>query len=212
MRVLIILPVLASFVIGGASAAYSDQNTIFLIQETPAGNAAGNTLFVDQSAASGATVAGTPNGLSPARQTGSSNLGQITAAGQDLTVVFAQGQTNAFANDNAAQIGLDGGNLLASLQQLGDGNSATLDIRGNDNTGLITQTGNGNDGTLAVNGNGANGALIQTGDGNRTDLTVTGASVTFEVVGDNLTFVGTNPSVTSNGGTVTIRQSLTGGN
>lgn len=212
MRVFFILPVLASFVIVGASAAYSDQNTIFLIQETPAGNAPGNTLFVDQSAASGATVAGAPNGLSPARQTGSSNIGQITAAGQDLTVVFAQGQNNAFANDNAAQIGLDGGNLLASLQQLGDGNSARLDIRGNDNTGLITQTGNGNDGTLAVNGNGANGALIQTGDGNRTDLTVTGASVTFEVVGDNLTFVGTNPSVTSNGGTVTIRQSLTGGN
>ena len=77
---------------------------------------------------------------------------------------------------------------------------------------MITQNGNGNTGVLAVNGNGANGALVQTGDGNRTDLTVTGARVTFEVVGNNLTFVGTNPSVTSNGGTVTIRQTLPGSN
>lgn len=200
----------ALFGVSSSVALAGDGNTISLLQVS--NGTVGNTLYIDQSAATGSTVAGSRNGLQPATQIGSANTASVTVEGTGGTVAL---------NQNNALLGLGLGNQaegvisgllgFGSIQQTGDGNVASLNVASPDAldpaTGRIVQTGFLNTGTLTVNGSGAEGTLVQLGSRNSNALTVegTGTTASFTQVGNNAS----NPqgvTVVSNGGSVAITQ------
>lgn len=200
----------AIFVATSSVGFAGDGNTISLLQVS--NGTVGNTLYIDQSAASGSTVAGSRNGLLPATQIGSANSATVTVEGTGGSVSL--NQNNALAGlgiGNQADGVISGVLGFGSIQQLGDGNVASLEVTSPDAldpaTGQIIQTGFLNEGQLTVNGSGAEGTLRQIGSRNTNALTVegTGTTASFTQVGNN----NTNPqgvTVISNGGSVAITQ------
>ncbi|KUF11470.1 hypothetical protein [Pseudoponticoccus marisrubri] len=200
------IPVVAAC--GFASAAMAQDNTVYLLQDNRAAESQGNVLTIDQSGASNALLAGDELGTAPAIQVGDDNSAEITAEGENVSVLFAQGAPNNPAFGNSATIGLDGTNLVASLEQLGEGNQGSVFVTGLNNSGTLLQDGIGNEGTLSVDGVSNTGTLIQTGNRNVMNLAVDGTNtnVTYEIVGSDFQPVNSGPVVFSNAGTVSITQ------
>ncbi len=201
-----------------ATQAVAQSNELYLLQDS--GRAAGesNTLFVDQSLARDSLVAGDLGGDRPATQVGGGNSGEIVAAGQDVSVLFAQGAAGTPAFGNSASVTATGSNLVATLGQFGIGNVGTLSLGANAPTvgsaATLLQQGDRNRGTLSVDGRNVSGTLIQTGDGIASGLSVRGVdtAVTYQIIGTNVAPAGAGPSVFSNAGTVTVRQTVPGSN
>ena len=169
------------------------SNEIYIEQ-----NGSGNELTVDQSQAQFATVSGlsendaTTAGFSSGLQSGDSNFATITMRG-----------------------GASGSPLLAELYQEGNINQATLEVAGFNSRAGLQQIGNANIGVVSVNGDNLTGTLIQRGNNNNSGLNVdatTAANITYEVVGSGVTAANSASVVTNIGGSITIRQSLIGGN
>jgi len=91
--------------------------------------------------------------------------------------------------------GLNGGDLLATITQLGDeniasisqygyGNTATIGQYGNYNDATIGQYGNDNTATIEQNGDYNTGSIMQTGDSNEFTLTQNGDGLNFSIVQD----------------------------
>lgn len=191
--------------LGAVAAQAGDGNQIYILQQGPLGLDGGNTLNVDQSAASGSTVAGDfdPAGrTTPALQSGIDNSGQIIISGEGGQVAFLQQGIS-----NTANVTLSSALGLAFLQQDGIGNAATLNVDPLGVGGTIQQIGNRNLADLTV-GAGAQGSLIQKGDNNQFGFTVSGAgaSASYTAIGNNMAPAGTGPMVISNGASVTITQ------
>lgn len=168
------------------------NNEIYIEQ-----NGSDNELTVDQSQAEFATVSGfsdtvSSTGLSPALQSGNGNTALIEMIG-----------------------GTSGAPLLAKLYQDGDFNRATLEVIGFNSQAGLQQIGNENIGAVNVSGDNLTGTLIQRGNNNNSGLNVdatTGTNITYEVVGSGVTAANPASVVTNSGGSITIRQSLIGGN
>ena len=78
----------------------------------------------------------------------------------------------------------------------------------------LQQIGNDNFSTVSVKGDNLSGTLIQRGDNNNVGLNVdasTDANITYEVVGSGVTTANPASIVTNSGGSITIRQSVIGG-
>ncbi|MCY0094043.1 hypothetical protein [Hoeflea ulvae] len=200
------------------AAQSGNDNQLFLLQESPSGALTGNTLTVDQSAATGSLISGPLGAGDPAIQRGSGNELEIEITGEGGYVEFIQDNSGASAGNNGI-INVGPGST-ATLSQNGDGNTASLTVNGLAAQGAIVQEGLSNQADLNVVGNGASGEITQVGNGNVSGLTVTGAgtTVSFEQTGDGLSYAtsydgvtvpGTAPGVQviSNGASVTITQS-----
>lgn len=201
-----------------AGPVLGQDNELYLLQDSTSSPSQSNTLFVDQSLASSSLVAGDMAGDVPATQVGGGNSGDIVVSGENVSVLFSQGAVDAPAFGNTASVTASGANVVATLGQTGLGNSATLSIGANattiDSSGTLIQTGNGNAGALSVDGTNMAGTLIQTGNNNVSDFAVSGrdSNVTYEIIGNGLSTASTGPSVFTNAGTVTVRQSVPGSN
>ncbi|UWR39425.1 hypothetical protein [Sulfitobacter sp. W074] len=121
-------------------------------------------------------------------------------------------------NGNTALIemigGASGAPLLAKLDQDGDLNRATLEVSGFNSHAGLQQIDSENIGLVNVSGDNLTGALIQRSN-NNSDLNVdatTGSNITYEVVGSGVTAANPASVVTHSGGSITMRQSLNGGN
>jgi hypothetical protein len=186
-----------------ASGALAQSNEIFLLQESGT-SGAGNTLFIDQSAARDSRVG---SAATPATQDGGGNTAAITLEGLGAEVAFIQSGTG---NDATVT-----GDALASilLDQQGLNNMGTITVGGLNNTGELVQDGNGNNGSVSVFGSNSRGRLEQRGNNNEFDLEVSGialwpgfggSDVTVQQVGEGLTPSGVQ--VFTNAGTVVITQ------
>lgn len=192
--------------VGFASA---DENRLFIIQDSSLVGGVGNTLFVDQSEASGSVITGDINASvldqTPATQTGAGNSAQINISGVDGRVALNQTAPEGQIGNNVANIDLSG--LLATgvLTQSGIGNDGSLTVSGQGASASLEQLGDNNTGFVDVTGANAVGRLVQDGDNNDTGITVAGngANVTVTQTGNNIV---TAPTVTTNGGTVIINQ------
>lgn len=192
--------------LGASMAMAADGNQIYILQQSPLGIDSNNTLNVDQSAASGSTVAGAFGAAArttPALQDGIDNSGNIEISGAGGQVAFLQ---EGIGND--ATVSLSSALGMAFLQQDGNANSASLTVDPLGYSGAIQQIGSGNRGGLIVSGKGASGTLVQNGNNNAMDMTVSGigATVSYTFNGNNMAPAGTGPVVISNGGSVTITQ------
>ena len=210
-------------------SASADFNTLVIEQTNEPGDL-GNTLFVDQSAATSSTVGGlvienvlidgmeglTATPQSAAVQAGSGNTADITITGSGGTARLSQ---VGDGNDAALVLGTSltpATGSLAIIGQEGLNNQASLTVLGTGSVGTILQTGNGNEAGLTVNGNNINAGVAQIGNGNKaTDLIATGtANVQYIQIGDGLTASTaaqvTSNAVTSNGAAITIIQRSVG--
>lgn len=199
-----------------ATSSFAGGNKINLRQESGPNAVTGNTIMIVQGAASNSLVAGSLDGELPASQIGFNNEAKITMTGTGGVVVLNQGSADAFAEGNFAEnnnatVNLSNAGMLddvisqAFLSQQGFDNVGVLSVSDPGAYGSLEQLGNNNEGSVSVNGNGASGTLKQERNNNNFGLTVTGATATYEQVGNNLT--GPSPAVViSNGGTVTITQ------
>lgn len=211
--------VLAVFCLALPGLAAADGNTLFLVQDSTGGTGARNTLSIDQSGGTNTQIAGSVDGLAPARQTGSGNAADINVAGTDVTVLFSQGGATDTAFNNTATINADGQSLFASLEQLGSDNTGVINLDGTNSSGTILQDGVGNTGALTVGGTNASGTLVQRGNDNDLGLVVSGAdtNVSFTLVGNGLgpgplaATEGGSVAVFSNAGTVNITTTVLGG-
>ena len=182
----------AAFFAAPVQAQTTFNNEIYIEQ-----NGSDNELTVDQSQAEFATVSGFSDTagsarLSPALQSGNGNTALIEMSG-----------------------GTGGAPLLARLGQNGDFNRAFLEVTGFNSQAGLQQTGNENIGVVSVNGDNLSGALSQRGNNNNVGLNVnatTAANITYEVIGSGVTAANPASVVTNSGGSITIRQSLFGGN
>lgn len=168
----------------------------------------GNTLRIDQSNADRSVVAGDRLALTPARQIGNANSGNLTISGEGGTIALGQA---GVGNDAVAIVtGLGG---LGFIEQAGQGNKASLSVHSDNalfpSEGTIGQFGNRNNGTLTVSGTNVRGTLLQTGSNNSNNLSVSGqdSAVVFSQIGNNLTnSSGEGVSVFTNAGNVSITQ------
>ncbi|MBL4918884.1 hypothetical protein [Szabonella alba] len=200
----------AALVASAAAGLAGDGNSLNLLQISD--GAAGNTLYIDQSDASGSVVAGDRAGDLPASQIGSANVANLTVTGNGGSVALNQNNAlTGFAIGNTADGVISGLYGFGSILQLGDGNNASLEVNSPDGlnpaAGRIMQTGFFNDASLVVTGAGAEGTLRQVGSGNSNALVVEGAGTTasYTQIGNNAV----NPqgvTVISNGGSVAITQ------
>jgi len=197
-----------------ASASFAGENKIYLLQNSGPNAVTGNTIMIDQGAASGSLVVGSLDvgpleSRLPASQIGDGNRAEITIADTGGTVVFNQGSTDSFQPaNNAATVNLNGFLGQAFLSQQGAENVGALSAIGSNVFASLEQIGNRNEGSVSVTGAGARGVLRQEGDDNNLGLTVTGAgtTATYTQVGNNLTAPSGFAQVISNGGTVSITQ------
>ena len=207
-----------------AQSALADENRIYLLQvSSNPGN--GNTLFVDQSNATGSLVHGIapelvpPNTLAngtPAVQFGSRNRATINLTGVGSEVRISQqglpdngSLTPGFSN--RARVVSLGNNQVAELNQLGSNNTALIRLRPGDGTvGTLHQFGDENKGTLKIRGENTQGTLIQNGNNIDSALTVRarGADVTYKLNGNNISAPNGVVVVTNIGqvGPITITQ------
>lgn len=182
----------AAFFAAPVHAQNTFNNEIYIEQ-----NGSENELTVDQSQAEFATVSGFSDnasnaGFSPALQSGTGNTALIEMIG-----------------------GASGAPLSVKLDQDGDLNQATLGVSGFNSQAGLQQIGNENIGVVNVVGDNLTGTLIQRGNNNNSGLNVdatTAANITYEVVGSGVTAANPASVVTNSGGSITIRQSLIGGN
>ena len=211
---------------GAAPApALADDNRIYLLQVAPdAGRS--NTIFVDQSRATGSLVHGLSEALvppdaavtgTPGVQYGGDNSLEIDVRGQGNEVQLAQQGLPVDGTlfpgfGNTAAIFAPGTDQLAILGQLGDGNSAEITLRRDiGSTGELYQFGDRNTATLTVRGDGTRGVLIQEGTNLDSALTVRarGADVQYRLNGSNVSAPGGVVVVTNigQGAPITITQS-----
>lgn len=201
--------VLSALLMGAITASPSlagSNNTVDLLQVST--GQFGNTLTIDQSGADNSLVAGDRLALTPARQIGDANSGNITVSGDGGRVAFGQ---SGLGNDAVATVtGLGG---LGAIEQVGRGNGASLTVESVSalfpSEGVIGQFGNRNTATLTVSGTNVRGTLLQTGSNNTNSLNVSGqdSSVVFSQFGNNLTAPsGEGVSVFTNAGNVSITQ------
>ncbi len=220
--------------IAGPGVAGSGNNA-FVIQETPLGAAEGNSLRIDQSAASDSTVAGvarTP--IDPDDATNTITLSPTpedsefldhsgtlinfdpdeaamqSGNGNSASIVTLSNSTVGLfqsGNNNSGAINAGAGQVL--LYQYGNGNEGTLSTQNSAALASLLQDGDGNTGAVTVSGAGTEGLLAQIGNNNSTSLEVdtSGASVSFTVNGSN-TSASLPASVvsTAGGGNITIIQ------
>lgn len=150
----------------------------------------------------------------PALQSGTGNVANITVAGNGGFVGLLQDNSNALLPNNAT-VSLNG-NGAALVGQRGGDNRADLSVSGENAFGAILQDGSGNNVGLTVAGSGASGTISQVGNDNTSSLAVTGAngsSVTYVLQGNGIQNF--NPlegaSVVTNAASVTITQTAFGG-
>ncbi len=186
------------------------ENSVYLLQETSPTGGLGNTLTVNQSSASNSLVAGNTSRTRPAIQRGTSNSGTITVAKKNANVIFLQGNLNPTSSWNSATVNITGADALALLQQNGLNNTGLIEVSGRWASGSLIQIGEGNNGTVTVSGESSSGLLVQDGDKNVYSLNVSGGDVSYTIIGSGVTS-STSPQVYSNGGTVTITQTVLSG-
>lgn len=221
--------VLSLAMAGGVAAG--DNNELYVIQKSPVGTLSGNTLEVDQSAASGSLVRGlnanligpfpafllSKAGVDPqfALQRGENNAAKLTltGAGGELQLlqssnplaIWAPGLATA---NNTATVTADT-NALGGVAQIGTNNTATVDL-GLSAQGLVVQLGSQLTTNLQVE-QGGTGQVIQIGTNNNTGLVTVpvGGNVTVELIGNNIAPAGqggVQVLSTSNPGNITITQ------
>lgn len=205
----ILLLVFSVFGLSFGSIAAAQNNTLFIIQDSGdvIGRGNGNTLFLDQSEATGSRVGGSVTDQNvAAQQIGQNNFADLRISGTGGVLALRQIAQTSQLDGNRADIDLDGFNPLASLLQEGQNNTATIDVTGTLSSGVLEQIGNDNVGTVQVGGLRTSGRLIQNGNNNATGIVVdgNGSDVTVTQNGNNLTGA---PIVVSNGATVIITQS-----
>ena len=203
-----------------ATASYAgDNNSVFVMQDSTVNPLSGNSLFIDQSDASNASIGGTENGglslQQPARQIGGANTARLIQSGDAVASAIGltqttQGQTGG--NDAEITV-LNGGTAI--LEQLGVGNSAILnaDLGG---SATLLQDGDGNFGSVRAS-RGASGRLEQIGDNNDDSLEVSGQNVgvSYTLRSNNATTAATGAPVqviSNTGGSITIQQRTIGSN
>jgi hypothetical protein len=221
-----------AFGLSAAPALAGDSNTVYIKQDSSI-TGVGNTIYVDQSAATGSRVGGfstvpdlssTPASsynsntsalnfpvdlASSARQLGGNNSAKITDTGVDDNISLYQNNTQPGLSGslNYAEITLSGIGSLGGVIQNGYANTANLTVSGTQSAGGIWQQGDHNDGTVNVGG-GAAALLVQNGSNNTNSLTATGAAgsqISYIVNGSN--FTASAAQVLTNGAAVTITQS-----
>ena len=212
-------------------AVAGSNNDAFIRQVSPSGSALGNTLSIDQSAATDSTVRGigteltgklpfyllgalTANDPLVAQQRGESNSAELTLAGSggELQLYQSVGAGASWMPygaiaDNKAVLAAASG-ALGGVLQIGSGNLATLKL-GDNATGLVSQFGSKLTSDLDV-GAGGHGTVVQVGS-NSTTGTVTvapGTTLIYTQIGSNRAPPpGAAASVFSTSlGTVTIQQ------
>lgn len=225
----------AALVVIAESAVAGSGNNAFVIQETPLGAAEGNSLRIDQSAASASTVAGvartsidpdeamntitlspTPEDTEFLDQTGTlisfdaAKAATQSGVGNSASIVTGNDTSVGLfqsGSDNSGAINAGSGQVL--LYQEGTGNDGTLSTQNGAALASLFQEGDGNTGAVTVSGAATEGLLAQIGNNNSTSLEVdtSGASVSYTVNGNN-----TNASLpasvvsTVGGGNITIIQ------
>jgi hypothetical protein len=185
-----------------APALAGNGNTLYLVQDSPAGTTDGNNFLSDQTLANYSSI-GT-NG-SPALQSGTGNQADITikskcsisspaatcgylAFTQDNTGAGLEGVLTVVPEallSNYAKVTIDGLGTAAILQH-GGNNSATLEVV--DGHGDITQTGLDNKATLTL-ASATTGSIEQRGINNRVGMNVIGVGgggATLTQIGSNL--------------------------
>lgn len=213
------------------SAFAGDGNVLRVIQTSPSGPGVGNSLFVDQSAASGSLLTGPTddttskvlsqefghadlvssrgNTALAATQTGSGNSATITMTGNGGELQLLQDNDSSSTvtqAGNRATVNLDG-NALGAVIQIGDNNLAEVDLEAGAR-GLVAQTGIGNSGELKV-GEGGSAELVQNGNLNRYPVQVQpNTTVTVTQNGNGLQPVGVQgvQVFSTNPGTISITQ------
>jgi hypothetical protein len=190
-------------------ATAGGNNDAFIRQVSPAGSELGNTLSIDQSAATDSTVRGigseligkvpfyvlgllTANDPLAAQQRGESNEAAltITGAGGELQLYQSVGAGanwapyGAVARNTAVLAAASG--ALGGVIQIGSENLASLTL-GDDATGLISQFGSKLSATLDVGARGQ-GTVVQQGYNSDagTIAVASGTSVQFFQSGNNL--------------------------
>jgi hypothetical protein len=222
----------AALALSSAPVLAGDSNTVYILQNSSI-NGVGNTIYVDQSAATGSQVGGfstvpvlssTPVSsynsnttalnfpvdlAKPAEQLGGNNSAKITDSGVDDNISLYQNNTKPGSPGslNYAEITLSGLGSLGGVIQNGFANTAHLTASGPQSAGGIWQQGDHNDGTVNVSG-GAAALLVQNGSNNTNSLTAAGPSnsqINYIVNGNN--FTAGAAQVITNGAAVTITQS-----
>lgn len=218
--------IFAAFV--ATSAVAGDGNQIYLEQRNASGALSGNTISIDQSAASNSAVVGSPwttdaikqaaegpleahasdpstsggNTFSPALQSGSGNTAAISMTGSGGQVLFHQSGTQG----NVAAISVIG-SATADFFQDGSGNDGSIDVEGTGAFALLHQIGDGNRGEVTARGPNANAELTQIGNDGDFSLTVpSDTSVVYQVEGNGVTQLRSGASVISNANSVIVRQ------
>lgn len=183
----------AAFIAAPVRAQNTLSNEIYIEQD-----GSDNELTVDQSQAQFATVTG---------------FSEAGAGASELSAALQTGDGNTAAIDMIG--GASSAPLLVELSQEGDFNKGTLEVNGFNSRAGLQQIGDENIGAVRVNGDNLSGTLIQRGDNNNVALNVdasTDANITYEVVGSGVTTANPASIVTNSGGSITIRQSVIGGN
>lgn len=217
------------------AALAGDGNEAYLIQLSPQGSPEGNTVSIDQEAATGSlvrgigsnligdlpyvvltAVTGAITGADPllATQRGEGNEASIklTGTGGELQLLqlnspFAPWTPGQAGGGNVAELTATG-NALGGVIQAGELNQATLTL-GSGANGLITQLGSELSATLTV-APGGSGQVAQLGQNSTVAVNVlSNNSVTYTQIGSNLT--GIDASVYSTvPGSISITQTAFG--
>lgn len=192
-----------------AALAQAEGNSLYILQDSSLGGGTGNTIFVDQSAATDSLVAGSLTGpeASPAAQIGSANDAFLSLTGNSVSAVLLQGSNSLPAIGNSVRMTISGDRSIGTARQFGQSNVADLLVSGLDSLGEIDQQGDGNAANLVVTGNGSVGTIGQIGDRNDTTLRVEGDNMTvnYEIIGNGTTTV-LPPTVRGNSTSVQITQ------
>ncbi|MFI0848848.1 hypothetical protein [Mesorhizobium sp. IMUNJ 23232] len=222
--------ILAGILVFGSFPVFAgDNNVLKIIQTSPPGALAGNSLSSDQSLANNSLVAGPTQQMiedaldgtlavgdlyrmdqataPSAVQSGQRNTATLTIEGNGGQLLLLQDNSAGGTSGNSAQLSAFGADSLGAVLQIGDGNDASLTV-GAGATGLIVQNGSGNANSLTV-GSGGSGEIIQNGNGNTFPTSVAAnTSVTITQNGNNLSPAGvTGMQVFSTApGTVAITQ------
>lgn len=147
------------------------NNTAFVAQ-----NGIGNTLLIDQSAASDSHVRGLGGWSSQAL------LGPVSGTNPEKEDAFdlffaSAGSGNEpllqSGDDNEAHVIISGQDAIAVMMQLGDGNDGRINLAVSNTRGMLLQAGDENRGLVRVSATGAAGIMEQNGSNNDTELNVT---------------------------------------
>ncbi|TQE98538.1 MAG: hypothetical protein FKY71_13325 [Spiribacter salinus] len=180
---------------GGMALAGSGNNASVL-QESPSGAEFGNSLTIDQSGASGSTVAGVSRtSADPGDATatislvdGDGNALDASASPDETEFLSLESPLLSFQEDgratqsgsgNEASITVTGSGTTVGLYQnnsgepSGRGNTGT--ITANSGQVLLYQDGSGNSGTLTTEDGASLASLLQEGSGNKGTVTVSGS-------------------------------------